>query len=165
MIQFVILHWLHGRMYKRQNGCNFANESSHDLNHSKKDVNMLAESVYCTRNHLITCTHRTQRLQTNWRGQGYSTGNDFVKTLILSRNDHSGIIKEGGYCPCWFFNWCSASATHFWDLLASVDLKQWATTPTHASGHTLDLARILHKPQLQRKTIRSRKLCSTDFGL
>ena len=29
--------------------------------------------------------------------------------------------------------------TVFNDLLASFDLKQWVTTPTHASGHTLDL--------------------------
>ena len=32
-----------------------------------------------------------------------------------------------------------SSAMHFWDLMASFDLKQWVTTPTHASGHTLDL--------------------------
>ena len=29
--------------------------------------------------------------------------------------------------------------TVFNELLASFDLKQWVTTPTHASGHTLDL--------------------------
>ena len=32
-----------------------------------------------------------------------------------------------------------SSAMHFWDLLASFDLKQWLTMPTHTSGHTLDL--------------------------
>ena len=32
-----------------------------------------------------------------------------------------------------------SSATHFRDLLASFDLKQWVTTPTYASGNTLDL--------------------------
>lgn len=32
-----------------------------------------------------------------------------------------------------------SSATHFRDLLASFDLRKWVTTPTHASGHTLDL--------------------------
>lgn len=32
-----------------------------------------------------------------------------------------------------------SSATHFWDLLVSFDLKQWVTLPTHTSGHTLDL--------------------------
>ena len=87
---------------------------------------------------------------------------------------------------------CSSdsSATHFRDLLASFDLK-WVTTPTHASEHTLDLiitrnqcrvlgdirvvdplicdhcpiftSLLLHKPQLQRKTIRYRKLRSIDY--
>ena len=87
---------------------------------------------------------------------------------------------------------CSSdsSATHFRDLLASFDLK-WVTTPIHASGHTLDLtitrnqcgvlgdirvvdplichhypiftSLLLHKPQLQRKTICYRKLRSIDY--
>ena len=30
-------------------------------------------------------------------------------------------------------------ALHFCDLIASFDLKQWVTTPTHTSGHILDL--------------------------
>ena len=81
--------------------------------------------------------------------------------------------------------------TVFNDLLASFDLKQWVTTPTHASGHTLDLiitrnqcgvlgdirvvdplifdhctifmSLLVHKPHLQRNTIRYRKLRTIDY--
>ena len=34
---------------------------------------------------------------------------------------------------------CDANAVQFCDLIASFDLKQWVTMPTHTSGHTLDL--------------------------
>ena len=81
--------------------------------------------------------------------------------------------------------------TVFNDLLASFDLKQWVTTPTQASGHTLDLiitrnqcgvlgdirvvdplishhctifiSLLVHKPHLQRNTNRYRKLRSIDY--
>lgn len=31
---------------------------------------------------------------------------------------------------------CDVNAVHFSDLIASFDLKQWVTMPTHTSGHT-----------------------------
>lgn len=34
---------------------------------------------------------------------------------------------------------CDVNAVHFGDLIASFDLKQWVTGPTHTSGHTLNL--------------------------
>ena len=34
---------------------------------------------------------------------------------------------------------CDINALQFCDLIASFDLKQWVTMPTHTSGHTLDL--------------------------
>ena len=34
---------------------------------------------------------------------------------------------------------CDVNAVHFCDLIASFDLKQWVTMPTHTSGYTLDL--------------------------
>ena len=87
---------------------------------------------------------------------------------------------------------CDVNAEHFGDLLASLDLKQWVTGPTHTSGHTLDLIitrhqcnliedvmvhdplisdhyaifmhLLLHKPQFPKKTIRHRKLRSIDYA-
>ena len=84
------------------------------------------------------------------------------------------------------------NALHFCDLIASFDLKQWVTTPTHTSGHILDLIitrnqcklienvmvhdplisdhcaismhLLLHKPQFPTKTIRHRKLRSIDYA-
>ena len=87
---------------------------------------------------------------------------------------------------------CDVNAEHFGDLLASFDLKQWVTGPTHTSGHTLDLIitrhqcnliedvmvhdplisdhyaifmhLLLHKPQFPRMTIRHRELRSIDYA-
>ena len=84
------------------------------------------------------------------------------------------------------------NALHFCDLMASFHLKQWVTTPTHTSGHILDLIitrnqcklienvmvhdplisdhraismhLLLHKPQFPTKTIRHRKLRSIDYA-
>ena len=80
------------------------------------------------------------------------------------------------------------NALHFCNL---TDLKQWVTTPTHTSGHTLDLIitrnqckiienvivhdplisdhyaifmhLLLHKPQFPTKSIRHQKLRSIDY--
>lgn len=85
---------------------------------------------------------------------------------------------------------CDVNAMHFCDLIASFDLKQWVTMPTHTSGHTLGsiitrnqcnlmedvmvrdplisdryaifMHLLLHKPQFPRKTIRHRKSRSID---
>ena len=87
---------------------------------------------------------------------------------------------------------CDVNAVHSGELIASFDLKQWVTGPTHTSGHTLDLIitrnqcnliedvlvhdplisdhyaifmhLLLHKPQFPRKTIRYRKLRSIDYA-
>ena len=87
---------------------------------------------------------------------------------------------------------CDVNAVHSGELIASFDLKQWVTGPTHTSGHTLDLIitrnqcnlikdvmvhtplisdhyaifmqLLLHKPQFPRKTIRYRKLRPIDYA-
>lgn len=77
--------------------------------------------------------------------------------LLLTGDFNIDIDSSGD--PC---------ATHFMNVLASFDLKQCVTTPTHASGHSLDFiftrsqCRGPHKPQLQTKTIRYTNLHSID---